>query len=199
MKAKIKQESILLFEKKGFSETSIQDIVEALGVTKGTFYYYFQSKEELLMDIHLGYIDDLLERQQKIIASGTKSRDILVGIVELLIGDIEEHGPSGRVFFREMRHLGEANAEEVKRKRERFRLEIEGLIRKGIQESEFRSGIQPDIAAFAILGVTNWSYQWFHPGGAIPADRLAEIFSDMVLNGIIEKKEEEDKRGSISD
>lgn len=197
MKAKIKQESILLFEKKGFSETSIQDIVEALGVTKGTFYYYFQSKEELLMDIHLGYIDDLLERQQKIIASGTKSRDILVGIVELLIGDIEEHGPSGRVFFREMRHLGEANAEEVKRKRERFRLEIEGLIRKGIKESEFRSGIQPDIAAFAILGVTNWSYQWFHPGGAIPADRLAEIFSDMILNGITENKEE-GKRGAIS-
>lgn len=198
MKAKIKQESILLFEKKGFSETSIQDIVEALGVTKGTFYYYFQSKEELLMDIHVGYINDLLDRQEKIIASGASSRDMLVGIVEMLIGDIEEHGPSGRVFFREMRHLGEANAEEVKRKRERFRLAIEELIRKGIQAREFRGEIQPDMAAFAILGVANWSYQWFYPAGAISADRLAGIFSDMILNGITEKKEE-GQSGSISD
>lgn len=198
MKAEIKQESILLFEKKGFSETSIQDIVEALGVTKGTFYYYFQSKEELLMDIHLGYIDDLLERQEKIMQEGLESRGQLIRIVELLIGDIEEHGPSGRVFFREMRHLGEANAEEVKDKRERFRLEIEALIRRGIQAGEFRREIRADMAAFAILGVTNWSYQWFNPGGGIPAGRLAEIFSDMILNGMAEK-EEESIRGTISD
>lgn len=198
MKAEIKQESILLFEKKGFSETSIQDIVEALGVTKGTFYYYFQSKEELLMDIHLGYIDDLLERQEKIMQEGLDSRGQLIRIVELLIGDIEEHGPSGRVFFREMRHLGEANAEEVKDKRERFRLEIEALIRRGVQAGEFRREIRADMAAFAILGVTNWSYQWFNPGGGIPAGQLAEIFSDMILNGMAEK-EEESIRGTISD
>lgn len=198
MKAEIKQESILLFEKKGFSETSIQDIVEALGVTKGTFYYYFQSKEELLMDIHLGYIDDLLERQEKIMQEGLDSRGQLIRIVELLIGDIEEHGPSGRVFFREMRHLGEANAEEVKDKRERFRLEIEALIRRGVQAGEFRREIRADMAAFAILGVTNWSYQWFNPGGSIPAGQLAEIFSDMILNGMAEK-EEESIRGTISD
>ena len=198
MKAEIKQQSILLFEKKGFSETSIQDIVDALGVTKGTFYYYFQSKEALLMDIHLGYIDDLLERQRKIMQNGTSSRERLILIVQLLIGDIEEHGPSGRVFFREMRHLIEVNAEEVKRKRERFRLAITALIREGIWAGEFRESIEPDMAAFAILGVTNWSYQWFHPGGGISADRLAEIFSDMILNGMVEK-EEGSKRGNVSD
>ena len=60
VKEKITAQSIRLFEKKGFTETSIQDIVDSLGVTKGTFYYYFSSKEELLMDIHLGYIDELL-------------------------------------------------------------------------------------------------------------------------------------------
>ena len=46
MKQKIKNTSISLFEQKGFAETSIQDIVDSLGVTKGTFYYYFASKEE---------------------------------------------------------------------------------------------------------------------------------------------------------
>lgn len=198
MKAGIKQESILLFEKKGFSETSIQDIVEALGVTKGTFYYYFQSKEALLMDIHSGYIDELLERQRKIMENGASSRERLVLIVQLLIGDIGEHGPSGRVFFREMRHLGEVHAEEVKRKRERFRLAITALIKEGIRTQEFRDSVEPDMAAFAILGVTNWSYQWFQPGGGISADRLAEIFSDMILNGMVEK-EEGSKRGEISD
>ena len=194
MKTKLKEGSILLFEEKGFSETSVQDIVEAAGVTKGTFYYYFQSKEQLLMDIHSDYIGDLLMRQEAIGQSEASSREKITGIIGLLIGDIEQHGPSGRVFFREMRHLKRDNAEAVKGKREQFRMNIEELLREGVASGEFRQRIQPDMAAFAILGATNWSYQWFNPGGSIPAGKLAEIFSDMILNGIMSEEEKGDGR-----
>jgi AcrR family transcriptional regulator len=196
MKAKLKEGSILLFEQKGFSETSIQDIVEAVGVTKGTFYYYFPSKEQLLMDIHSDYISDLLARQETIRQSAASSREKVTAIIELLIGDIQQHGPSGRVFFREMRHLKQSNAETVKRKREQFRMNIEELLRDGVAVGEFRRQIHSDMAAFAILGATNWSYQWFNPAGSIPAGKLAEIFSDMMLNGIL--NEEEKEHGRIS-
>ncbi|MDN7228953.1 TetR/AcrR family transcriptional regulator [Planococcus sp. N064] len=184
MKAKIKQQSISLFEQKGFSETSIQDIVEALGVTKGTFYYYFPSKEQLLMDIHSNYIDDLLSRQKAIQETVSGNQQKLQAIVELLIGDIQDQGPSGRVFFREMRHLTPENSQKVKRKREQFRLNIEKLISDGIAAGEFRSDLPSGMVAFAVLGVTNWSYQWFNPNGGITAGQLAEIYSDMILNGI---------------
>lgn len=96
MKQKIIQESILLFERKGFGSTSIQDIVDALNVTKGTFYYYFSSKEQLLMDIHSEYIEDLLKRQAAIIEKPGTFREKLHDIVYLLIADIEAQGlPAG--------------------------------------------------------------------------------------------------------
>ncbi|WP_404337727.1 TetR/AcrR family transcriptional regulator [Planococcus rifietoensis] len=38
------QQSIALFVDKGYSATSIQDIVDALGVTKGSFYYPLQKQ-----------------------------------------------------------------------------------------------------------------------------------------------------------
>src|SRR5699024_11597620 len=74
IKEEITKHSIQLFEKKGFSQTSIQDIVDVLDVTKGTFYYYFSSKEQLLMDIHLQYIDNLLSRQQMIFEDRKSTR-----------------------------------------------------------------------------------------------------------------------------
>ncbi len=37
-----------LFMKKGYEQTSINDIIDRMGVAKGTFYHYFKSKEELL-------------------------------------------------------------------------------------------------------------------------------------------------------
>ncbi|MGB6408069.1 MAG: TetR/AcrR family transcriptional regulator [Planococcus donghaensis] len=184
MKNKIKQTSILLFEKKGFTETSIQDIVGELGVTKGTFYYYFGSKEQLLMDIHIGYIDKLLERQRAIRQEYPSSRMKLEQLIALLIADIANHGPSGKVFFREMRHLDKDNAVKVKKKRESFRKNLEEIISEGIAKQEFREGLEPEMVAFAILGVTNWSYQWFNPSGKVSADQLAQIYSDLILHGI---------------
>ncbi|HEX7065866.1 MAG TPA: helix-turn-helix domain-containing protein, partial [Bacillales bacterium] len=72
MKKQITKQSVELFGKNGFNETSIQDIVDGLGVTKGTFYYYFSSKQQLLADIHLSFIDDILTREKEIFADKDK-------------------------------------------------------------------------------------------------------------------------------
>ena len=184
MKQKIIQESILLFERKGFGSTSIQDIVDTLHVTKGTFYYYFSSKEQLLMDIHSEYIEDLLKRQNDIIEQPGTFRKKLYDIVYLLITDIEAQGSAGRVFFREMRHLEETHAEEIKQKRDTFRRNIEHILLQGMEQGEFRKELQIEMLSFAILGMTNWSYQWYQPDGKIPPKELANIYVDMVLNGI---------------
>lgn len=95
MKEKLTNISVALFENKDFSQTSIQDIVNELQVTKGTFYYYFPSKKKLLMDIHLDYITHLLNRQELIINNKEKScNEKLEEIIEMLILDITDKGAS---------------------------------------------------------------------------------------------------------
>ena len=84
------QQSIALFVDKGYSATSMQDIVDALGVTKGSFYYHYKSKDALLMDIHQQYIDELLTRQESILQEEATAKDKLAAIVRLLIGDMEK-------------------------------------------------------------------------------------------------------------
>lgn len=184
MKEKITEQSIQLFEEKGFSHTSIQDIADALNVTKGTFYYYFSSKEQLLMDIHLEYIDHLLKRQQIILENTTTNEQKLIKIITMLIEDIKAKGSSGRVFFREIRHLNNKNITLIKKKRNEFRLNIEAVIQNGISEGEFKKDLRADMIAFGVLGVTNYSYNWFTPDGDVTPNELATIFSEMIINGI---------------
>ncbi|MDP4164155.1 MAG: TetR/AcrR family transcriptional regulator [Bacillota bacterium] len=185
MKEKITDHSIRLFEKKGFSETSIQDIVDTLGVTKGTFYYYFSSKEELLMNIHLGYIDELLTSQMQILENNQIScKQQLFEIVYLLIGSIELKGSSAKIFFREMRNLSEDRLTQIVQKRDQFRMNVERLIREGMEKGEFRADLNAAIVTFGILGAANWSYQWFNPNGNSSDREVAEIFVEMILKGI---------------
>ncbi|TWT02433.1 TetR/AcrR family transcriptional regulator [Planomicrobium sp. CPCC 101079] len=185
MKAELMKQSTDLFVEKGFSATSIQDIVDALGVTKGSFYYHFKSKEALLMDIHLRYIDDLLRRQKTMLETESTNRGKLVKVVELLIHDIETQGAIGRVYYREIRHLSPENAATIRAKRAEFRENIERVIENGIKSGEFRESLQPKMITFAILGVTNWSYQWFNPEGSLSVAELADMYADFILSGIL--------------
>lgn len=184
MKQMIAGHSILLFEQKGFSETSIQDIANSVGVTKGTFYYYYASKENLLMDIHLHYICDLLEKQKAIMQTVKGFRRKLSEIVALIVYDLKCRRAHGQVYLRERRHLTAEHAETIEKKREEFRLNATQIIADGIQAGEFQAHIDPNITCLAILGITNWSYEWFNPDGKLSVEALADQYIDMILYGI---------------
>ncbi|MRH41490.1 TetR family transcriptional regulator [Aquibacillus halophilus] len=188
MKEKILVTCIQLFEHKGFSETSIQDIVDSLAVTKGTFYYYFKSKEEVLMVIHRMYIDTLLEQQNKLLEDGAlTNKDRLRGLVEMLVTNITPLGKSARVFHRELRHLSEDHMKEARAKRDQVRVAIEKVIVAGMENGEFRPDVKADIVTLGILGACNWSYQWFKPEGKYSDLEVSEVFIDMVCQGITPK------------
>lgn len=185
MKEKMTEHGIRLFEKKGFSETSVQDIVESVGVTKGTFYYYFTSKEQLLMDIHLAYINELLSLQETILQdTGKGCKDKLFDIVYTLLKSIKTKKSSATIFFREMKNLSQEKLDQILPKRDEFRTNIEELLIMGIERGEFRSTLDTSIISFAILGVVNWSYQWFDPDGKKSDREVAEIFMELILHGI---------------
>ncbi|WP_423802077.1 TetR/AcrR family transcriptional regulator [Neobacillus sp. SAB-20_R2A] len=184
MKRKIMETGILLFDKNGFKSTSVQDIVQELGVTKGTFYYYFSSKEELLKEIHLLYIESIIKQQEEIM--NNSSYDFAKKLHEIIlmqISTIRIELRSARIFTREMRHLSRDNFLEIKEKRSAFRHNVQKLIEEGITQGILQKG-RADIITMAILGMTNWSYYWFNPEGEVPEERVADIFLDLILNGI---------------
>ncbi len=56
--------SLRLFAEKGFDRTTVQDIIDAVGVSKGTFYHYFDSKREVVEELAQGlsqYAAQLIE------------------------------------------------------------------------------------------------------------------------------------------
>ena len=45
--------------------------------------------------------------------------------------------------------------------------------------------IDPRIATFALLGMINWIYQWFGPGGRLRDTEIAEAYIDLFLGGLL--------------
>jgi AcrR family transcriptional regulator len=73
-----------LFVEKGFQATSIQEIIEYSGISKGTFYNYFSSKNELLMAIFTSLNQRIEnERNELLIGQDVSNLDIFIRQIEL--------------------------------------------------------------------------------------------------------------------
>ena len=80
-----------LFITKGFETATVNDILEAVKIAKGTFYYYFKSKEDVLDGIVKRQIDAGLKKAQAIAA------DPQLGIEEKLLSVILAQKPKEKV------------------------------------------------------------------------------------------------------
>lgn len=53
-----------LFLEKGYSETTIEDILKSTNLSKGGFYHYYSSKEEVLSAIVSELVDEIIKETQ---------------------------------------------------------------------------------------------------------------------------------------
>jgi len=94
LRDKIMDAAYDLFGEKGYDKTSVAEIIEKAGASKGGFYHHFKSKEEILETITFSYIkriqihyrailkDDHLSITEKLVASYTRVNDLKIGAVK---------------------------------------------------------------------------------------------------------------------
>ncbi len=170
------------FASKGYDATSIADIVEGLGVGKGVFYWYFESKEELFRQILVDAHRDLRRAQR--FATGEEIdpiRRIEVGI------------RASVRWLDENRHLFALL--EIARTKERFA----PLVREGEERSvadalphviagmevEMIRRADPLVVAHAILGLTDHMARFLVLEGGKPAEEAADDIVSLCFEGIV--------------
>lgn len=83
MKKDIRKKELLdiayeLFITKGYENTSVDEIIAKAGIAKGTYYYYFESKEQMLEDVVNMMIDECVKRAEQVVASDLELEQKLV-------------------------------------------------------------------------------------------------------------------------
>jgi AcrR family transcriptional regulator len=77
-----------LFSTKGYSKCTINDILDAVGIAKGTFYYYFKSKEEVL-DAIIDRVTEIVVAKVEVAASNPKLSPVMKMLHTILSMRIE--------------------------------------------------------------------------------------------------------------
>jgi AcrR family transcriptional regulator len=185
VRARILEVAAQLFMEQGFAATSVREIGERASVGQSSLYHHVQSKGQLLYQLHQSFSRDLVERLNAVVAANPSPTEQIRGLVRVVLSVVETHQAEVTVFLREGHALPKGSREEIQRDRDRVDAIVDGMIADGIAAGELRKDLDVQLTRFGILGMCNWSYQWFRPGGEHSSRQVADFFANLVINGML--------------
>lgn len=179
--------AVELWAERGYHATSIDDLARATGLGKGALYHHIGSKEEILFEIHNRFVDPILEYGERLLESGKTPPEALADLSESLLQTIAQYRDYVVVFFREVNSLSPERFLEVREKRKRFERIVDWIIQSGIESGAFAAA-PAHLLTLAFLGMHNYAYTWMRPDGAKTPREIAELFTDVFLEGIAQRE-----------
>jgi len=164
----------------------MQEIADAVGLTKAGLYHHVGSKDHLLFEI-MNYGMDILDETvlapiQNIADPREKLRQTIMGHIDLIVRARDQEIT---VILHENRSLSGPLREKLNARKRAYIEYLEGLIVRIQEQSGKLPLIKPQLAAFALLGMINWLYQWYNPQGAIKQEELAQAYVDFFCRGLL--------------
>ena len=173
-----------LFVRQGYAETSVAEVVAAAGLTKGAFYHYFASKDELLQACTERTLDLSLPPARYIASLDITAGEAITRLFHEVVRNIEIYGREVTLFLDEWQRGDRPELRSAHDRREEYERLIEGVIERGIKAGEFRPLATPRILAFALFGLATHTRIWWRPNQPMTADELSGCFASIFLDGL---------------
>ncbi|MQY13232.1 HTH-type transcriptional repressor KstR2 [Streptomyces sp. RB5] len=170
-----------LFADRGFDRTSVQEIVEAAGVTKGALYHYFGSKDDLLHEIYARLLRLQQERLDHFAALDAPVEQRLRQAAADVIVTTIENADDASIFFRSMHLLGPEKQKEVRADRRRYHDRFRALIEEGQATGVFDAGTPAGLVVDYHFGAVHHLSSWYKKDGPLTKEQVAENFAEMLM------------------
>ncbi|MDC3411880.1 TetR/AcrR family transcriptional regulator [Aquibacillus sp. 3ASR75-11] len=183
-KEEILHSAINIIAERGYHGTTMEDIASNLFITKGSLYYYFKDKQELVFQsqimLLLRSIDNMIAVQLEDILIAEKLRKAMRVHVTYLLRE-----RSGFEMMIQPDHLfSKQQLEEIVSLREQYGTYFDQMINDGIEEKVFHV-TDSKIVRNIILGAMNWVTQWYSPKGKKDVTEIADTIADHLMRVVI--------------
>jgi AcrR family transcriptional regulator len=180
-----KQQAMILaaarvFAERGYDQTSVHELSEALGMAAGGLYHYFGSKEQLLFRICDQLMEPLLDGGRELLAGEKPPDEQLRALVHMWVAHVVEHRAHMLVFGQE-RHVIERSPQwsGVRSSRKAFERLVDDLLARAEEAGTVRVADRR-VALSALLGMVNTTAQWYRPRGRLSPAEIADGYLELL-------------------
>lgn len=181
--ATIVESAAELFGSKGFANTSMQDVADALGIAKPTLYAHSEGKLDLLegvFDAVLTDGDDVLTRTERITDPRERLETFIRQWTELTI----RRRALVIAFFANETELPEHLAQHYREWSANTNHRIRAMVVAGQRSGAFRADLNATTVTFTIVSATQWTVRWWREGGEQDLEEMARTQASLILGGL---------------
>lgn len=175
-------QALRAFGRKGFKNTSLGTIAEALNVSKPALYYYFKDKQELLYECHKLSMEVGDKALHGAISAGGSGLDKILRFVSDYVAALTgELGASA--VLDELDELKPDHRRLIEKRRRAFDRSLRSLVDEGIADGSIRP-CDSKFIVFWFMGAIHGIPGWFRQDGEQTGVQIAEKFVDLLRSGV---------------
>jgi AcrR family transcriptional regulator len=174
---------------------SVDELCDALKMNKTTFYRYFDSKEQLLFDLHDRVMTELETLADKEEQNDGPAAEILWRTLKAQV--IVALSPTtSTLTHAQLSVFPPRRRRQVIARRDQYEARIRNLIARAVAEGTFKE-CDARVQSLIIMGGLYGLQNWYRPGGGLSADALADEILRLFYKGL--EKRPADEAGGVVD
>jgi len=181
-----------LFDQRGYSNTSLDDIAQAVGVTREALYYYYRNRSEILLAIIRPQSMSLIDGLDRIMTIDVSSHERLHLAIENHLRSFDRYCLEMTIGLRD--GLMDVS-DPVRKTMGRIWKRYEGLwirlVADGQRNGEFDQIGDAKMIAFGILGMCNWLARWYNPRKQVSIDEIIATYTNLIGSGLLAQRPEQ--------
>ncbi len=179
------EESAVLFNKIGYSATSMKDIAKRVGIKAASLYNHIGSKQEILEVLLLTIANKFYNGIKDVNKSSYSSNDKLREVIKMHIRIATEDQNITALIIQDWKHLEEPRLSEFVKIRNDYIEVFRDVIKQGMEKGELRFS-NLEITLNIILSSLRWIYdsELYDGSGFIGITELEKTILDIIFNGI---------------
>lgn len=182
--ATIRREATRLFAQHGYEVASLRQIAAGVGIKVGSLYNHISSKEELLLAVMGGTMDDLLGLADAALEGVDDPVDRLIAFMECHVRFHAERAQEVFIGNSELRSLHDDARATITEKRADYRRKIEGLVEEARDDS-VPEPLNVRLHAFSIVAIGTHVASWYRPDGGLTLEEIIETYTKIVLRSLL--------------
>lgn len=173
------------FHAKGYGQTSVRDLGNAVGMSVAGMYHYFSTKEDILFAIIDNSVDRLLVGLEGARRSAESPEDRLRAMLAETVRIVIEHREEIRILIDNADKLPQDRQEQIREKRANSALIVRAELERLRADGRLSEHLDLNVITFSINGMANWVYHWYRPEGPMGVRELTDQMAQIFLHGIL--------------
>lgn len=188
VKETIIRESTKLFLANGFRGTSVKQITEAAGIGRGTLYWYFKSKDEILESVfrefERKFVERLIDAVGKCEGDFVAKYKVFHKVATEFARDNRELALASNALLNEIVGTNTETEVMVKAIYEKYRRVVERMLKEGKRDGSVKPELDSEVYAHVIVAShAGMLVQWFVSGESLDIRAFVRTFRDLLLAG----------------